>query len=618
LFIYDYENRSDKLKRLADADFINKNQPYEFLRNEYISLSDKSGIVNRYISKFDSAISSVDTVIHYRYYAETAPNTNYSRNIIEQDYNKKNNKLSEILFNNGRFFMYSHDFDKKELGERELQPTTFRKIQTRKLAEKDSLSRIEVVSIPLDSIMNNKIAIGKDSIIYEPDKIDINNYVFEVERIKMFNEQLKNKNINITLVEKKEDELPRARIYQKAFYQNYVVTQIDFSFLSNSYQPFTGNAVYFNPGTNLLFKVGTYDLFEDYKITAGLRMPLDFESSEYLISIENLKGRTDKQLFLHRQTFISQTTGEIQYVVKNITHDVSTIFRYPYSQVNSLSGTFTIRHDKAVYMPLALNSTTPYLDKANLEKLWGTIKGEYIFDNTRSLGLNLPAGTRFKFFGEVYQQINKGYDNLFVAGADIRNYIVIHRNFIWANRFAASTSFGSSKLIYYLGGVDNWTNFSQRTPTFIPLSEIRLTPDVNYSFQTVATNLRGFSQNIRNGSNFALINSELRLPIIRYLANYPLSNAFFENFQVVGFFDIGSAWSGISPWSKKNGYDRDYVYRGTTEIEIDAQRDPIVAGYGFGLRSQLLGYFVRFDWAWGIENMQVLPKVFYFSLAQDF
>jgi hypothetical protein len=43
-----------------------------------------------------------------------------------------------------------------------------------------------------------------------------------------------------------------------------------------------------------------------------------------------------------------------------------------------------------------------------------------------------------------------------------------------------------------------------------------------------------------------------------------------------------------------------------------------VAGYGFGLRSQLLGYFVRLDWAWGIENNQIRPRVFYFSLSLDF
>jgi hypothetical protein len=39
--------------------------------------------------------------------------------------------------------------------------------------------------------------------------------------------------------------------------------------------------------------------------------------------------------------------------------------------------------------------------------------------------------------------------------------------------------------------------FNQSTP---------VTPNVNYGFQAMATNMRGFTQNIRNGNNFALIN----------------------------------------------------------------------------------------------------------------
>ena len=72
---------------------------------------------------------------------------------------------------------------------------------------------------------------------------------------------------------------------------------------------------------------------------------------------------------------------------------------------------------------------------------------------------------------------------------------------IFAAQFTASTSFGRSKLIYYLGGVDNWTNFSQTTPTFIPLNEIPINENENYAYQAVATNLRGFPQNIRNCPN---------------------------------------------------------------------------------------------------------------------
>jgi hypothetical protein len=41
-------------------------------------------------------------------------------------------------------------------------------------------------------------------------------------------------------------------------------------------------------------------------------------------------------------------------------------------------------------------------------------------------------------------------------------------------------------------------------------------------------------------------------------------------------------------------------------------------GFGAGLRAQLAGYFVRADWAWGIEDHYVLPKVFYLSFSLDF
>lgn len=615
LFIYNYQTRSPNLKRLSDVKYIKKEMPYEISNNTFISLSDRNGIVNRYVSKFDSTISSVDTAIHYRYYASTFPITNYSRNILEQDYSLKSNRLSEILFDKGKYFMYSRNLPKNNLDPVETKTTKFREHLTQTLHKRDSISNIEVVKIPLDSLMKMDIVAGDDTISLADNNIDINNYVFEIEKINMYNQQFENKNLNIEIVDSEEEKEPRTRIYQKAFYQNYLVSQIDFSFLNESYQPFTGGQVYFNPGTNLLLKIGTHDLFEDYKITGGFRLPIDFQSSEYLISFENLKTRINKQFFFHRQTFNTETNEDVPHEIKNLTNEVYAVFRYPFSQVDAVATTIGLRNDKGIYRYPPLPGT---LERKNIDRLWTNIKGEYIFDDIRSLGLNLPAGTRFKVFGEFHQMLNEDHDNLFVIGGDFRHYIVIHRNLIWANRFAASGSFGKARLIYYLGGVDNWTNFSSRTPTFIPLSEIRLTPNVNYVYQTVATNMRGFSQNIRNGSNFALINSEIRWPIIQYLANYPLSNAFFENFMVVGFFDIGTAWSGLSPWSKKNGYDRDFVYRGLVEVEIDAQRDPIVAGYGFGVRSQLFGYFIRLDWAWGIENMQVLPRVFYFSLALDF
>jgi hypothetical protein len=620
LFIYDYKNGGNVLTRLSADRYSSYFQPYELDRNRFFALGDKSGIINRYVSRFDSTISYIDTVVHYRYYARSYPVTDYPRNIIEHDYNQKAGKLGEIVFNDGRYYMYNHRSDEAMTRAGEIEPTQFRKTFTKKIAERDSIESIRNKDLSIQSIKDNTIITsGLDTFVFGDYQIDINNYIFEKEKINYYNSKLKDRNITLSL-DTVEKERPKIRIYQTAFYQNYIVNQVDFSFLNESYQAFTGGAVYFNPGMNLLFKIGTNDLFDDYKVTGGIRISPDFNSNEYLISVENLKKRLDKQIVFHRQSF--RNTGEEEgeeFTVKTHTHELSFIFRYPFDQVRSWVRTLTFRSDRTVFLATDIN----YLGKDNIYRTWAGIKVEYIFDNTRSLGMNLPNGTRYKLFGELYQQVNGSFDDLAVLGVDFRHYIKIHRNLIWANRFAASTSQGSSKLVYYLGGVDNWTNITPfKVPTFIPLSEIPINTEANYAYQAVATNMRGFSQNVRNGNNFALINSEIRWPIIKYIANYPISNSFLENFQIVGFFDIGTAWSGLTPWSKKNAYDKQVIPAdgngNPITIIIDTNREPVVAGYGVGVRSQLLGYFVRLDWAWGIEDSKIRDRIFYFSLSLDF
>ena len=123
-----------------------------------------------------------------------------------------------------------------------------------------------------------------------------------------------------------------------------------------------------------------------------------------------------------------------------------------------------------------------------------------------------------------------------------------------------------------------------------------------------------------------VLNNELRWPFIKYFANYPISSNFWSSLQLIGFFDIGTAWAGLTPYSGKNAYDYDVVpdttkstnSKSPVTVTIESGRSPIIYGYGFGIRAQLLGYFIRLDWAWGIENKVILPKVFYLSFSLDF
>ena len=182
---------------------------------------------------------------------------------------------------------------------------------------------------------------------------------------------------------------------------------------------------------------------------------------------------------------------------------------------------------------------------------------------------------------------------------------------VWANRVAGSTSFGNRKLVYYLGGVDNWL-----MPKFD--NSIQIDPNNNYFFQTIATPVRGFFQNARNGNSFAVINSELRIPIIKMLTWKPMKSDFAENFMIVGFADAGASWTGVDPYSAENSFNTTIVRDGNLLITIENQKEPIIYGYGFGLRSRLFGYYVRFDWSWGVDDGVLLPSVKYLSLSMDF
>ncbi len=610
VFVCNYAQKDNELKRITERPFINRKLAFEIKNNQFTYLSDESGIVNRYHARFDSTIAFIDTTIHYRYFSRSYPLTNYRRNILEHDYVPSLGKYAEILFNKGQYGLYKGELDPSENLAGEIRLTPFREEYSRTQVKEDSISNVVKQTVALQNMEDNRFVVGTDTLKLDIALVDINNYIFEKEKLNYYNEKLAGENIQLVLDTLPKQQRRRMYIdYETSFFPNFLVNQVDFSFLNASYQTFTGGAVYYNPGLNMMFKVGANDLFEDYRIIGGMRLATDFDSNEFLFSFENLKKRLDRQMLLHRQIFKTSTEYSL---LKTITHEAFYILKYPLNQVTALKGSVIFRHDRTVFLSTDLQN----LNEKDIFKPWLGLRGEYIFDNTRFLGVNLYTGWRYKIFAEGYKNVIEKKSDLIVVGVDFRHYTRIHRTLIWANRFAASSSVGNTPLIYYLGSVDNWTNFSSRVETFdrsIPIDYSR-----NYAYQTLATNMRGFTQNIRNGNNFALVNTELRWPVVRYFANHPISSSFWNNFQVTGFFDIGTAWTGVHPWQGRNAYDTEEYENGPILVVIDSNREPIVAGYGWGLRSRVFGYFLRLDWAWGIENRTILPRIFYLSLNLDF
>jgi len=111
----------------------------------------------------------------------------------------------------------------------------------------------------------------------------------------------------------------------------------------------------------------------------------------------------------------------------------------------------------------------------------------------------------------------------------------------------------------------------------------------------------------------------LRVPIFRHIFSDQIRYDFLREFQVVGFFDSGTAWHGLSPYSPENPINSAQFESGESVIiNVQYFRDPLVLGYGFGFRSSVFGYFVKMDFARGIETRATLPLRVHLSLGTDF
>lgn len=609
LFIYDLGSGSNVLKRVTKTRLANEIEPVSYSPGYFTYLSDANGIYNRYAAKFDSTVAYVDTTVHYRYYTQTFPLTNYPRSVLSQDVSYIGRKTAELVFEDNKFHIYTGDIpvgpvspllnleQSKYMLELEAKARKEKEEEARrKLNPELKVKRKRFVAV----YENDDLPAKQDT-----SAVDINNYQISGDLL-----QGKNRlRSNITTLPGTAGgiiKLPQPRNYNVEYAVNQLVSQLDFSYLNLSYQPYLGYSgpVYQNSPTNALFMLGATDLLEDYRILGGVRLNANLVHNEYLFGFSNLKHRLDREIYFHRTGFdVSYTNAYVRHRI----HELHYVLTYPFTEVFAVKGTTSLQYDK----PYVLAYDYPTANASVDGNTWAIAKGELVYDNTRDIGINLMQGLRFKVFGEYYQLVKKQSVNMIVVGFDFRHYTRIHRSFIWANRFAGSTSFGKNKLLYYMGGVDNWL-----MPEFN--NEYQIDYTQNYAFQTLATSMRGFKQNARSGNTFALLSSELRFPVFRYFLNKPLRSEFLNNFQVIGFTDIGSAWQGLDPLAEANTFYTRTVSSPPLEITVKVQKDPLIAGYGFGLRSTLFGYFLRADWAWGIEDQVIQPRIFYLSLSLDF
>lgn len=662
LYFYNTGDRTNILTRVTNS-ATSIESGVEQLDDKYFTfLSDENGIRNRYAGYFEDEYLKRDTVVFfrdsvvrnpkwdffnsdatidsvrlrpvYKTTTYTLPITNYGYSIKEQDHSS-NGKILELIEKDGLDYLYLKDSPKEMtlVQKRELEPTPYKRYLN-KIAEKERLRK---------QFEENKAFENADeSDGFSTDSITPDQMFFQSE-FNIFPELNVNKTISGSgYVEETASVFQQTKVlpYKVKFSTDYVLTQIDNSLIMTRYQKFApGAPVFQNPAFSGTINLGVSDLFEDYRIFGGFRFPFNFQGSEYFIGYENLRKRLDKQIKYYRKVLPQTYTDVVPFTNEPINTDagipleakiktnyVESRFTYPIDVLRSFRFFLAYRHDNYVYQKQEEFSA----NLENYKENWLFFRLEYVFDNTIGMGLNLRKGIRFKFFAEIHKEFQMkpqgiidnvdfnlpSFDNSYlgVLGFDFRYYQPIHKEIIWANRVSLGTSYGTKKLVYYLGGVESWLIPS---PEFDNENQVSTTQ--NYAFQTIVTNMRGFPQNVRNGNSYFVLNSEIRIPVFSYLIHSPIRSEFIRNFQIIGFTDIGSAWDGLNPYKDENQLFTNTVGDTPPIVTVNYFKNPVVFGYGIGFRTTLFGYFIRTDLGWGSDSgiRSKKPKL-YISLNLDF
>lgn len=650
VFVFNYPPTQSKLKRITNTPYVNELQPVFYLPGYYSFTSDISGIYNAYAAKKADVFAyakayitkkdnTTDTIISnsplptgtqleiaingkiykvgdsiksisvepfktgvYKYF----PLTNYKRNMLGRDMASSDDAEYNLLMYDGEYQIFETNISDQVEEDAEyirIVPTEYRLKTEVNFYYGDEVPETALISEKEDVVIEEGsfTIVPKDSVKEKVVKEDTGAYYFQTAYPEdyILNTSTKNKE------DKNSENESVAKNFFTAMFPDYYVSQLDNSILKTYYHLNTngnGPSIFANQDIMLQIKTSMSDLLNIHRITAGVRIPFSLNGSDFFIDYENRKHRINWEVGYFRLS----RRNNFGAINRQLVNQFRGGIKIPLNEIVSIRTYAIGRQDKNII--LGIDSASLVADNNVFN--WVGNKTELVYDNTKNIDINLPYGTRFKIFTEIFQDIEQGNRQVINLGFDYRKYTKLHNKIIWANRFTVNASVGAAKVQYYIGGVENWVgpNYNQ---------DIARASGSQYVFQMQANSLRGFQQNIRNGSNYFLLNSEVRIPLASYLTQKPVRADYLRSFMLVPFVDLGTAWYGSNLFGEQP-YNTKVVDGGGYVVTVTNSESPIVGSTGFGIRSRVLGYYLRLDWAWGVVNGRFKDRITQFSLGYDF
>ncbi len=367
-------------------------------------------------------------------------------------------------------------------------------------------------------------------------------------------------------------------------------------------------------GFGVLLEAQMNDMLGNHKFLSGAMISTDFKSGDVYVEYQFLKNLVDYSARFDRSSWFIDEGGELRQKYAKSKIEVAASLPFTAKTRLSLKPSYTYtRYQDLNPVLLASGINKP---EAVGNSYLG-ITAEFVYDNSVVFGQNMIEGTKFKLsfaHNESMNDRNRSFNNI---SLDFRHYQKIYRSLIFATRVYYGSFSGKYKHNYLLGGMDNWLfkNDAAQADPWRPRPSVE---NQNLYFLQYATSLRGYDYNTFYGANVLLANFELRMPIASIFYSGPIGSTFLKNFQLVGFFDIGSSWTGVSPFNEDNNISTIIIEDKSFEAQIQTFRNPWLMGYGMGMRSVIFGYFMKFDLAFPYADDQVGDAKFYVTLGHDF
>lgn len=469
---------------------------------------------------------------------------------------------------------------------------------------------------------NNSIAETKQKLELKAGEVDTDNYEFDAENIikSLAAENSKVKG------ESSDKTIPKSGRFKEVLkikgplaYENIVIANdIKSEFLVDPVRRMgMKNTLVMN------------DLLENHSIKLGLFITPILRNHDVFLGYNNNVRRVDWGVDIQRRSIsLSELDNRSLYLFRplNINTPQTTVLsidrRLYYNRFSAFASYPFSQYLKAVLSP-NITSTSDIdvsdLGRKNLQSIYLGFRGELVYDNTTPLFSKVLVGTRAKIRLERSFSFKTSSENFSRMVIDARHYRKLFGSVILAARLSYSRSLGKAPKVTILGGVENTINRSIEPTNGQSVGVPRDLRDI--LFYDFGGNLRGFNFAKLYGTSHLLTNLELRLPLAQYVSKGSLTSNFLRNLQFVGFTDVGTAWYGNKgPFNRQNSLNTEIIGGGQNPFRATVTnfKNPFLVGYGIGVRTTILGYFVKADYAWGLEDKEVNPPKLYLSLGYDF